>query len=133
MAQWNLLFVFSRVLIAQIFVISGLRKLLGYAGAVGYFKMLGMPLPGVLVPLTIAVELGGGLALAFGVKLRPVAIVLALFTLFSALIGHQFWAAEGAQFGAQLNNFLKNVAMVGGFVGLIIVEAQRREQAGQFA
>lgn len=126
----QLILVFARVLMAQIFVISGLRKLLSYAGAVGAFRGLGIPLPEAVVALSIAIELGGGLALALGWKLKPVALLLALFTLVSALIAHQFWAVDGAQFNAQLNNFLKNVAMVGGFVALLVVEAKRREEAG---
>lgn len=127
--QLNALYVVARVLVAQIFVIAGVRKLFGYAGTIGYFKALGVPMPEVVVPLSIALELGGGILLALGVKTRIVAVALCLFTIGTALIGHQFWAADTAQFNGQLNNFLKNVAMAGGFLMMLLFDWQQRANA----
>jgi len=127
--QLSASFVVARLLMAQIFVIAGLRKLLGYASAIGAFRMLGIPLPEVMVPLDIALELGGGILLALGIKTRIMAVVLGLFTIGAALIGHRFWAADPAQFNGQLNNFLKNVAMAGGFLMMLLFDWQQRADA----
>lgn len=110
----------ARVLMAAIFLVAGVRKLLTYGATLGYFGKLGIPLADVVLPLTIALEIGGGLLLIAGWRVQWVAGALALFTLATAFIAHAFWAADAAQFAGQLNNFLKNVAMVGGFVMLAV-------------
>ncbi|WP_199688129.1 DoxX family protein [Noviherbaspirillum sedimenti] len=99
----------ARLLMSLIFIIAGWGKLTGYSGTQGYFTSIG--LPAILVPLVILIELGGGLALLFGLKTRWVAAILALFSIGSAFIAHTNFAEPG-----QMNNFLKNLAMAGGFL-----------------
>lgn len=99
----------ARVLMAQLFILSGWMKITGYSGTVGYFGSMG--LPGVLVPLVIIIELGGGLLLLFGYKTKWVAIILALFTLGSALIAHLHLSDP-----LQFINFTKNLAITGGLL-----------------
>ncbi|QAU36121.1 DoxX family protein [Janthinobacterium sp. 17J80-10] len=94
-----------------IFIIAGWGKLTGYAGTQGYFASLGLPAPALVTPLVILIELGGGLALLFGFKVRWVAAILALFSVGSAFIAHTNFADPG-----QMNNFMKNLAMAGGFL-----------------
>ncbi|MGJ7528180.1 DoxX family protein [Variovorax sp. GB1P17] len=113
----------ARVLMAVIFLVAGVRKLMTYGATLGYFAKLGIPLAEVVLPLTIALEIGGGLLLIAGWRVQWVAGVLALFTLATAFTAHAFWSADAAQFAGQLNNFLKNVAMVGGFV-MVVVHAR---------
>ena len=110
----------ARVLMAAIFLIAGVRKLMTYGATLGYFAKLGIPMGEVVLPLTIALEIGGGLLLIAGWRLQWVASALALFTLATAFTAHAFWSADPAQFAGQLNNFLKNVAMAGGFLLLIV-------------
>lgn len=109
----------ARVLMAAIFLIAGVRKLMTYGFTLGYFARLGIPLPDAVLPLTIALEVGGGLLLIAGWRTAWVAGALALFTMATAFTAHAFWAADAAQYAGQLNNFLKNVAMTGGFLLLI--------------
>ena len=59
-----------------------------------------------------------------------VAGALAVFTLASAFTAHAFWSADAAQFAGQLNNFLKNVAMAGGFLVLIAHAGSSERKAG---
>lgn len=99
----------ARLLMSHIFIISGWSKLTGYSGTQGYFASLG--LPGVLVPLVILAELGGGLALLLGLKARWAAAILALFSIGAALIAHTNFSEPG-----QMNNFMKNFAMAGGLL-----------------
>jgi putative oxidoreductase len=107
----KLISVAARLLMSQIFIISGWEKLTGFSGTEGYFSSLGIPMVGVVTPLVILIELGGGLALLVGFKARWVAAVLALFTVGSALIAHTNFADQ-----AQVINFMKNLAIAGGFL-----------------
>ena len=117
----------ARVLMALIFLVAGIRKLLAWGATVGYFNKLGIPLPEIALALTVALELGGGIALVLGWRLRLVAGAMGAFTLASALIAHAFWAVEPPQLNAQLLSFLKNTAMAGGFLLLAYVAGNQKE------
>jgi len=99
----------SRILMAQIFLLSGFGKIMGYAGTQGYMAKMGVP--GELLPLVILVEIGGGLGLLLGFQTRIVALGLAGFSIISALIFHNNFADQ-----MQMINFLKNLAMAGGLL-----------------
>lgn len=99
----------GRLLLSMIFIFSGFTKITGYAATQGYMEAMGVP--GMLLPLVIAVELLGGIAILLGFKARLVAIVMAGFSVVSALLFHQFWIDE-----SQMNPFMKNIAMAGGFL-----------------
>ena len=99
----------GRLFLSMIFIFSGFTKITGYAATQGYMESMGVP--GMLLPLVIAVELFGGLAILFGFKARFVAILLVGFNIISALLFHQFWIDE-----SQMNQFMKNIAMAGGFL-----------------
>ena len=85
----------ARVLIAAIFVWSGVGKILNFEGTQGYMASKGMPLTALFAVGAIAVELGGGLALAAGFRARSAALALALFMVPTTLMFHGFWAYEG--------------------------------------
>ena len=108
----NLADLLGRVLIAAIFLIAGLGKITGYAATQGYMASMGVP--GALLPLVIALEVGGALAIILGWRTRLVAFLLAGFSIVSALIFH---SALGDQ--AQFILFMKNLAMAGGFLFLV--------------
>ncbi|WP_223250725.1 DoxX family protein [Rhodanobacter denitrificans] len=110
----KLISVAARLLMAQLFIISGWQKLTGFSGTEGYFAQMGIPLVGVVTPLVILIELGGGLALLFGFKTRWVAAVIALFTVGSALIAHTHFADPN-----QAINFMKNVSIAGGLLWFV--------------
>jgi putative oxidoreductase len=109
----------GRVLIAAIFLNAGVRKLLGFAGTVGYFTKLGFPAPELFAVLAIVIEVGSSILLIIGWKTRWVAWLLALFVLIAALAAHRFWQFDAAQYANQMNHFMKNLAIIGGllFVG----------------
>ena len=121
--------VVARVLVALLYIVAGVVKLIYYTGTLGYFMKIGVPLPDVALPLVILVELGGGFAIAIGWQLRFVAPVLAAFTFVAALVGHRFWAADPAQFTNQLYNFLKNLAIIGAFIALFLAERKNTPRA----
>lgn len=104
----------GRLLLAQIFVLAGLNKLgTGYAGTQGYMDAMGVP--GMLLPLVILLELGGGLALILGYKTRPVAWALAAFSIVAAVIFHYNLSDQ-----MQTIMLMKNFAIAGGL--LILAE-----------
>lgn len=110
----------SRLMLILLFAVFGWSKLTDYAGTVGYMIHVGAPLPGFAAVVAIIAECGGALALAIGVLTRPVALLMALYTLGSALIGHAFWAEEGAARIGDAINFYKNISIMGGFLLLYV-------------
>ena len=99
----------GRLFLSMIFIVSGFTKITGYAATQGYMESMGVP--DILLPLVIAVELLGGIAILLGFKARMVAILMAGFSVVSALLFHQFWIDD-----SQMNHFMKNIAMAGGFL-----------------
>ena len=106
----NVVTLIARILMAYIFIIAGWGKLTAYGATAGYMESMGVP--AALLPLTILVEFGGGLALLFGFQARFAALGLAVFSLITAFIFHH--DAEDAI------NFMKNMAMTGGLLFLML-------------
>jgi putative oxidoreductase len=105
----NVALLLGRVLMAAIFIWSAYNKLMHYEYVQGYMVSVG--LPAWSMPFIIFWELGGGLALLLGVFTRPVALALAAFCVISALLAHLHPEDQG-----QMINFMKNIAMTGGFL-----------------
>ena len=110
-ATQNAALLAGRVLLAAIFILSGFSKIGGYAGTVGYMEKMGVP--GILLPLVILTELGGGILILIGFQTRMVAIAMAGFTLIAGVLFHFQPADQG-----QMVNFMKNLAIAGGFLAL---------------
>ena len=102
----------GRVFLATIFFMSGLTKISGYTGTQGYMEAMGVP--GVLLPLVIALEVIGGLAIILGWKTKLVAFAFAGFSLASAALFHADFSDQ-----MQMGMFMKNVAIAGGFLMLV--------------
>ena len=102
----------ARILMAYIFLVAGWGKLTAYSATVGYMESMGVP--GAMLPLTIFVEFGGGLALLFGFQARFAAFGLAVFSIITAFIFH------GATDQASAINFMKNLSMAGGLFFLML-------------
>lgn len=102
----------GRFLLVAIFIFSGIGKITGYAATQGYMEAMGVP--GFMLPLVIILEVFGGLAILVGFKTRLVAFLMAGFSIVSAFIFH-------ADFGDQnqMMNFMKNLAMAGGFLMIV--------------
>ncbi|WEX08481.1 DoxX family protein [Chelativorans sp. AA-79] len=103
----------GRILLAVIFIFSGFGKLADPAGTAGYFGSIGLPAASLLAWVVGIIELAGGLAILVGLKTRMAAYVLAAFTLASAFVAHFNFADQ-----MQLIQFLKNLAITGGFLAL---------------
>ncbi len=110
---FNLTDLGARVFLAAIFVIAGASKISAYEATQGYMQAMGVP--GFLLPLVIALELGGGLALMGGFQTRIAALLLAGFSLLAAVIFH-FDPSD------QMQTILlwKNVGLAGGLLMLTL-------------
>lgn len=114
----------GRVLLASLFILGGINKILNFGATAESMTQVGLPFASLLLPLVIALELGGGLIVAFGKRgVLPVATALALFTLAANVMYHDFWAVSGREAELQLSLFFKNIAIAG---GLLFVAAQRK-------
>ena len=102
----------ARLLLSITFIMAGYSKIGGYEGTQGYMEAMGVP--GMLLPLVIALELIGGIAILIGFQTRIVAALLAGFCLMSAFIFH-FQPAEQMQ----MIMFMKNISIAGGFLLLV--------------
>lgn len=114
--QSDALALVGRILLGSIFVLSGFKKLMAFAGLVASITGKGLPLPEVLAVLTIAIELGAGLLLVIGWKARWAAFLIFLFTIPVTVVFHNFWAMEGAQAAMNQTQFLKNLSIMGGML-----------------
>jgi putative oxidoreductase len=106
--------VIGRLLLASIFVVAGIQKILGFQGTVAYMASKGLPATSILLVLTILIELGGGLLIAVGLWARWAALAIFLFLIPVSLVFHPFWTMEGAEASTQMISFLKNLAIMGG-------------------
>lgn len=104
----------GRLLIGLPFAMSGLGKLGAIAATTGYIASAGLPVPALAFAVSVIVELGGGLLLVAGVRTRLVALVLAIFSLATAIFFHHNFADQN-----QMIHFLKNVMMAGGLLQIV--------------
>jgi len=107
------LLLLARALLAAIFMHEAWAKLSAYTAASGYMRAFGIPPE--LLPLAIAVELGGGLMILAGFGTRIAAFALAGFCLVTALIFHTNLGDRN-----QLLHFEKDLAIAGGFLALLV-------------
>ncbi len=110
----------ARILLILLFLVFGWSKLTHYSGTVSYMAQMGLPLPSIAALVAIIAEFFFAVAVALGVWTRPLALLLALYTLGTALIGHHFWSMEGAARSANAINFYKNISIIGGFLLLYV-------------
>jgi putative oxidoreductase len=113
----------ARLLLAALFLIFGWRKLMDYPGTVARMVQDGAPFPVPATYVAIFMELPVAFAVAIGVFTRPSAVLLALYTLGTALIAHRYWTVRGANKVDNMEAFYKNLSVMGGFLLLYITGA----------
>jgi putative oxidoreductase len=122
-ASSDVVLLLGRVLMAAIFLNGGFHKLMGLEGFAGYLASHGVPVGAYpIAVLAACVEFFGALCVLLGLGTRYAAVLLALFTAVAALIAHRFWEiSDPAQYVNQMNHFMKNMTIVGGFLVLYAV------------
>ncbi|PHM65291.1 membrane protein [Xenorhabdus stockiae] len=105
----------ARILISVLFIIAGYGKLgSAYAGTQEFMEA--MHVPGILLPLTILLELGGGLAVLFGLFTRTTAVFTFIFCILTALLFHYDFSDDMNQ-----TMFLKNFSIGAGYLLLAMM------------
>ncbi|MGF1874014.1 DoxX family protein [Photobacterium frigidiphilum] len=124
----NMLNLLGRLLLVILFILSGIGKITGYEGAQQYMDALGVP--SALLPSVILLELGGSLLLIVGYQTRLIALLMAGYSVITALIFHQPLSDQ-----IQFLMFWKNISMAGGFLmvassgaGLFSFDALRQQK-----
>lgn len=101
----------GRVLLAAIFIVSGLNKIFNFAGSQKYMAMHGIPMANIFLICAIVLEIGGSLSILFGFKAKLGALMLTVFIIPTTLIFHTNFSEQ-----MQFIMFLKNIAILGGLL-----------------
>jgi putative oxidoreductase len=104
----------GRILIAAIFLLSGIAKLTDPTGATGYMNAAGIGNADTLVYVAGIAEIAGGLSLLFGFLTRIGALGLIVMLAITTYYFHAFWALPAAEAKTQMVQFMKNLAILGG-------------------
>src|SRR5438105_1420109 len=114
---------FGRVLIAAIFLLAGVGKLMDWDGTAQYMALHRMKAVPTFETLAVLFELGAGTCLLFGYRTREAAVALIIFLVPVTVIFHNFWSVGGPEQMDQMQHFLKNVAILGTLITLTVTGA----------
>ncbi len=117
-AKWDqMAMLVGRVLIGSFFLAAAVPKALNFAEVAARMEAAGLTPTEVLLPLTIALEFGGGLLLIVGRRFAvPAALALAGFTLLTNIYFHRFWELSGELRQLEFSLFFKNVTIAAGLL-----------------
>jgi putative oxidoreductase len=119
-AAGGLFILIGRLALAAIFVPSGFGKLAHIDAFAHTLAARGIPMPGLLAVVGACVEFFGSIAIVLGFRTRFAALLMTAFTIVAALIAHRFWEVEGATHEVQYIQFMKNIAIAGGWLCLFV-------------
>lgn len=113
----KILVVAGRVGLASLFLLGGLNKIINYGDTIIGMETVGLQPAGILLPLVIMLEIGGGALVASGRwPAAWAALALAAFTFGANLAFHDFWTMEGERAALELSLFFKNLSIMGGLI-----------------
>jgi putative oxidoreductase len=112
-------------LICQIFLISGLQKILDLSGTAAQMHYRGMFWVPFFLVGAVPFELGGGLSLLLGYQARLGALALFLFLIPVTLTFHNFWTYPPEQQKQQMIMFMHNLALMGALLLIMTYGAGR--------
>ena len=122
----NTLITVGRMLLGLYFLLPGISKIPTYAGTTEYMLLHNIPLASILLPITIVLQIGLGVMLIIGYRIKESALVLAALTIFINIGMHDFWNEyPNTDAGHETQNFVKNLAI---FAGLLVLSATDRVQ-----
>jgi uncharacterized membrane protein YphA (DoxX/SURF4 family) len=139
----HIVFTLGRIMLVLIFILSGAMKLFDISGTASTIApvvvipdvlsdvarqlegVTGMQVPQLLAIIVGALELVGGLLIAFNIATRPFAVLLALFTLVATFYFHDFWNMSGTARDANMTHAMKNLAITGGLLIMFVLGSWR--------
>jgi putative oxidoreductase len=104
----------GRILVAQIFFISGVSKIFDLSGTQQYMDSYGIPLTVLFLVSAIIIELGGSISVLLGYKARLGAGALLIFLIPVTIIFHTNFSER-----LQIIMFMKNLSIIGGLLMII--------------
>lgn len=120
-------FLLGRCLLGLYFIVPGVLKITGFSATLAWMLSKGVPFPDVLLPLTIAMQIGLGAMLIVGKNIRLSALLLFGLTLLISIYMHNFWALDGDPNQAhELQNFIKNLGIAAGLLVLASKQGDKR-------
>ena len=116
----------GRILLGLYFLLPGISKIPTYAGTTENMLLHNIPLASILLPITIVLQIGLGVMLIMGYRIKESALILAALTIFINIGMHDFWNEyPNTDAGHETQNFVKNLAI---FAGLLVLSATDRVQ-----
>ena len=116
----------GRMLLGLYFLLPGISKIPTYAGTTENMLLHNIPLATILLPITIVLQIGLGVMLIIGYRIKESALILAALTIFINIGMHDFWNEyPNTDAGHETQNFVKNLAI---FAGLLVLSATDRVQ-----
>ena len=116
----------GRMLLGLYFLLPGISKIPTYAGTTEYMLLHNIPLASILLPITIVLQIGLGVMLIIGYRIKESALILAALTIFINIGMHDFWNEyPNTDAGHETQNFVKNLAI---FAGLLVLSATDKVQ-----
>jgi putative oxidoreductase len=116
----------GRALLGLYFLLPGISKIPTYAGTTEYMLLHNIPLASILLPVTIVLQVGLGVMLIIGYRIKESALILAALTILINIGLHDFWNEyPNTDAGHETQNFVKNLAI---FAGLLVLSATDRVQ-----
>ena len=116
----------GRALLGLYFLLPGISKIPTYAGTTENMLLHNIPLATILLPITIVLQIGLGVMLIIGYRIKESALILAALTIFINIGMHDFWNEyPNTDAGHETQNFVKNLAI---FAGLLVLSATDRVQ-----
>jgi len=116
----------GRVLLGLYFLLPGISKIPTYAGTTEYMLLHNIPLASILLPITIVLQIGLGVMLIIGYRIKESALILAALTIFINIGMHDFWNEyPNTDAGHETQNFVKNLAI---FAGLLVLSTSEKVQ-----
>lgn len=110
----------ARILIGILFLVAGIMKAMNIAGTTAYMTRLGFPAPELMAYLSTVIELASGVLLIIGWQTRRVAWLLVVYVVIATGMAHRFWEYDQAQRVNQINHFLKNLALIGAMLYIVV-------------
>ncbi|HGW8134048.1 TPA: DoxX family protein, partial [Escherichia coli] len=110
------LLLLARLMLACLYMISGVPKLLSFTGTIDKMASLGLIFPAITAAIVVLVEIVGALMIVFGFFTRPVSIILCLYTVLASFLGHAFWTMPAELAHGNMIHFYKNICISGGFL-----------------
>ncbi|ABQ29597.1 DoxX family protein [Acidiphilium multivorum] len=106
----------GRLALALLYVQAGWSKVVHWPGIVHLLTHLDAPAPTLGAVIAVVCELGAGGLVMLGLRTRPAAIVLILFTIAANWLAHRFWLMQGQAAAAAEIQFFLDLAICGGLL-----------------